>query len=281
MKPEQIKEGQRTTWKLTAPGWMKHDRVISEGARPVSERLLRLVGISEGHRLLDIASGTGEPALTAAEWVGPHGAVIGTDLVEEMLAYAREKASAKNYRNVEFRAVDGEELDVDRESFDAVTCRWGLMFMPNPVACMKRAHEALKPGGRAAVATWAEPQRNPFASVPMGVVMNYVNVPPPPPGTPGIFGIANPNRLQDILSEAGFLDIEVEEMPVTFVEVESGTAYWDIMRELAGPIVALINTLSPDLQAVVHREISEAAQRLHDGQNVKVTGVTLVASGRK
>ena len=71
MIPEEIKEGQRTTWKLTAPGWMKHDRVISEGARPVSERLLRLVGISEGHRLLDIASGTGEPALTAAEWVGP------------------------------------------------------------------------------------------------------------------------------------------------------------------------------------------------------------------
>ncbi len=128
--PQAIKQQVKQDWDLAAPAWRKYDAHLAEVNAPVTERLLSLAGLAVGHRVLDIACGTGEPALPAAEVVGPAGYVLGTDLSEEMLAVAREKAQTRGLNNVEFRQVDGEEMDVETSSFDAVTCRWGIMFMP-------------------------------------------------------------------------------------------------------------------------------------------------------
>src|SRR3990170_5112484 len=136
--PEAIKERQRQEWGLAAAGWRKHDARLIENAAPVTRRLLALAGLSPGMRVLDIASGTGEPALPAAEVVGPGGRVVLTDQSEEMLAVAREKAEARGLRNVEFRVADGEELEAGDGEFDAVLCRWGIMFMPEPVRCLRQ-----------------------------------------------------------------------------------------------------------------------------------------------
>ena len=278
LDPEAIKQRERATWTATAPGWRKHDDLISSGVAPVAERLLELAGIGEGTRLLDLASGTGEPALTAAKRVGSSGFVLGTDLVDDMLAFAREKAQRDGLSNVEFRCVDAEALDVDAGSFDAVTCRWGLMFMPDPVAALRRARAALREGGRVAVATWAEPARNPFAALPLSIVRKYIDVPAPPPNTPGIFAFADPARLRATLEQAGFSEIEVEELAVDMVEVDSGPAYWEVMSDLAGPITALIRQLPEDTQTQVAREIGEAADTLRKGDKVVVGGVTWIAS---
>jgi len=281
MNDRDVKATQHSTWTAAAQGWRKHDDVIAKGAAVVSERMLDCVGLEAGHHVLDIASGTGEPALTAAERVGPSGSVLGTDLADAMLEVARDKAKARALSNIEFRCVDGEALNVEPGTVDAVTCRWGLMFMPDPAATLTRAHRALKPGGRMAAATWAEPERNPFASLPMKVLMQHVDVPTPPPGSPGIFGLADRGRLESLFQEAGFSDVVVEEREVTILEAESGAAYWAIMRELAGPIRALINTLPAEKQVVVEREIGEAAETLRRGDVVRATGVTWIAHGRK
>lgn len=279
--PEAIKQREHATWTATAPGWRKHDDLISSGVAPVAERLLELAGIGEGTRLLDLASGTGEPALTAAKRVGSSGFVLGTDLVDDMLAFAREKAQRDGLSNVEFRCMDAEALDVDADSFDAATCRWGIMFMPDPVAALRRARAALREGGRVAVATWAEPARNPFAALPLSIVRRYIDVPAPPPNAPGIFAFADPARLRATLEQAGFSEIEVEELSVDMLEVDSGPAYWEVMSDLAGPITALMRQLPEDTQAQVEREIGEAADALRKGDKVVVGGVTWIASARR
>ena len=197
-----------------------------------------------------------------------------------MLAFAREKATLQGLSNVEFRCIDAEKLDVPDASFDALTCRWGIMFMPDPVEALRRARAALRGGSRVAVATWANPQRNPFASVPLSVVRRHIDLPTPPPGTPGIFAFADPARLRSTVEEAGFSDVAVEEVEVTFMEVESGAAYWNIMRDIAGPIIALIGQLPEAERERVHTEICEAAEALRVGDRVIVKGVSLVASGR-
>src|SRR6266542_708326 len=107
---------------------------------------------------------------------GPTGSVLATDMAPEMIEVAREKASAQGVGNVEFRLVDGEELGVDPASFDAVTCRWGMMFMPEPLKFLYQAHEALKPGGRFAAAVWGPPERNPFISLPMATVREHLDI---------------------------------------------------------------------------------------------------------
>ena len=278
---ESIKAREHATWTASAPGWRKHDDLVTHGTASATERLLDLAEVTAGTRLLDLASGTGEPALTAARRVGPEGYVLGSDLTEDMLAFAREKAQRYGLSNVEFRVCDAERLEVEEGTFDAVTCRWGIMFMPDPVGALRRAHAALRPGGRPAVATWAEPERVPFASLPLSVIKQHVDVPTPPPGAPGIFAFSDPERLRSAMQNAGFDEVTVEEVDVPMLEVDSGAAFWEVMRELAGPITALIRGLPEDTQRAVEEAIGKAAETLRDGDKVRLGGVSWVASGRK
>ena len=146
-----VKQQQKKDWGEAAAGWQQYDEQIMRVSAPVTKMLLELVQVAPEKRVLDVACGTGEPALPAAAMVGPAGFVLATDMAPEMLEVAREKAKAQGVSNVEFRLVDGEEIDVEPDTFDAVTCRWGMMFMPEPLNFLHQAHRALKPGGRIAV----------------------------------------------------------------------------------------------------------------------------------
>ena len=194
-----FKQRERDSWASAAAGWSRRDDLLRRGAAPVTERMLELARIAPGQHILDIASGTGEPAISAAKLVGENGNVVGTDLVEEMLVYARNKAAKEGVANIEFRCVDGETLAVEKNSFDAVTIRWGLMFMPEPQTCTALAYDALQAGGRISVACWAAPEKNPFISLLTQTLGHYMEIPRPPPGTPGIFAMADPEHLRGVL----------------------------------------------------------------------------------
>src|SRR3972149_7335030 len=94
LHPQAIKEQQREQWGRAASGWRKHDERFRRVTAPVTRRLLEMAAIAPGHRVLDIASGTGEPALPAAELVGPGGRVVLTDQAQQMLAGGRGMAQA-------------------------------------------------------------------------------------------------------------------------------------------------------------------------------------------
>jgi ubiquinone/menaquinone biosynthesis C-methylase UbiE len=279
--PANPKDAQLQSWTAVAPGWRKHDQRLVESSAPATERLLDRAGVKAGMRVLDVASGTGEPALPAAKRVGPSGSVLGTDLVEPMLAFAREKAAAQGLRNVEFRCVDGEVLELPAGSFDAATIRWGIMFMPDAVACLRQVHAALKPGGRVAVACWASPEQNPWAAVPARVLMKAAEAAPPPPGAPGIFAYADPKKLEATLADAGFKSISVEPVELTMADFDSASDYWTFTRDLAGPIAMLFAKLSPEKQASATSEILSEIDRLSPGGRTILRGVTWVASGEK
>ena len=187
----EFKARERESWASAAAGWDRRDELLRKGTAPVTERMLELARIAPGQRVLDIASGTGEPAISVARVVGENGSVVGTDLVDEMLAYARCKAANAGLENIEFQCVDGESLAVGEDLFDAVTIRWGLMFMPEPQSCIALAYGALQSGGRISVVCWAAPEKNPFISLLTQTLGRYMDVPRPPPGAPGIFSMAN------------------------------------------------------------------------------------------
>jgi SAM-dependent methyltransferase len=282
MDKAEAKAKQLQSWTAVAPGWGKYDETVTAWAAPVAARMIELAGIGPGARVLDVASGAGEPAITIAEKVGPGGSVLGTDFVEEMLAFARQKAAKRSVRNIEFRRVDGEALEVDGKPFDAVTIRWGLMFMPDPLACLRPVHRALRPGGRLAVACWADPPRNPFVTVPMGVLKRHMTIPDPPPGAPGIFAFSNADRLRGVLMEAGFHDVVVEQVTIPMADFATGAEYDVFIRALAGPVASLFSQLPADKQAVVKKEIAEEAERKSAKPGrVVLQGVTHVAAGTR
>jgi len=277
----ELKERERNNWTSAAEGWRRRDELLRQGAAPVTDRMLDLVGISSGSRMLDIASGTGEPAISAAQIVGASGKVIGTDLVDDMLVVAREKSTNAGLGNIEFRCMDAETLDFASDSFDAVTIRWGLMFMPEPHVCLAAAHRVLKQGGRISLACWAAPEKNPFVAVLMKTLGNYMDLPVPPPGTPGIFSFADPERLRKVLTSAGFNNITLEEKVIDVVEVEDGRAYWEVISDLAAPVMALVRQLEASARADYINEVINVADAMKQGETLHMKGTTWIAAAGK
>jgi len=282
MDKAEAKAKQHKSWTLVAPGWDKYDAQMRAWAQPVTNHMMALAGIREGSRVLDIACGAGEPALSVAERVGSQGKVLATDFVEEMVNYARSKAEARSLSNIEFRCIDGEVLDIPNGTFDAVTMRWGLMFMPDPVSCMHCANAALRPGGKAVVACWTEASNNPFVTVPLGALKRHMEIPDPPAGAPGIFALADPDRLRAIFTDAGFRDIVIEQVTLPMADFATGDEYDVFIREIAGPVASLFAQLPADKQALVQKEIARDAEA-HSSKpgRVHLHGITHVVVGTK
>lgn len=282
MDKSAMKAKELGNWTRVASGWRKHDDYLSRTFKNVSDRLLDGAGVAPGGRVIDIASGTGEPAIPAALRVGPAGRVLGTDFVEEMLDCAREKADAHGLTNLEFRRLDGEALDVPEASFDAVTMRFGLMFMPDPAACLTRAYGALRPDGRISLSCWAAPERNPWVTVAMGVLKRHMEIPTPPPGATGMFAFGDPERLRATIAAAGFRDVRVEEVEIPVIDFATGAEYFSFTFDLAGPLAALFAQLDQATQELVAREVAEEATRASKAQGrILLPGVTWVATGTK
>ncbi|HEB80202.1 MAG TPA: methyltransferase domain-containing protein, partial [Rhodospirillales bacterium] len=242
-----FKSKQRREWDSVSAGWRKWWPVIEEGARPVSERLLSMAGLSEGQSVLDIATGIGEPAVSAARRVGPGGSVVATDMSPGMLTVARERAADLGLENITFEEVDGEEIDFAGRVFDAALCRWGLMFMPAPEDALARVRGHLRPGGAFAAAVWGAPPQVPFLSTPMAVIRDALKF-TPPPGAPGLFSLSDPARLDRLFTSAGYADVRIENVQAVF-SLPSVEDFIRYLQDVAGPIVTLLADQPPERRA--------------------------------
>ena len=276
-----IKEREHDNWMSVAEGWHRRDELLRKGGAPVSEWLLAHAGIADGHQVLDIASGTGEPAITAARLVGGSGRVIGTDLVEEMLVFARQKAQQARLENIEFICSDGETLDFSAETFDAVTIRWGLMFMPEPEVCLASVRKLMKQGGRISIACWSDPEKNPFISLLTKTLARYMDLPKPPPGAPGIFAFADSERLRAVIEAAGFRDIDIQEMELDFIEVDNGRAYWEAMSDMAAPVMQFVNQMDSATRGWFIDDVITSADALKQDGVLRMRGTTWLAAAVK
>jgi ubiquinone/menaquinone biosynthesis C-methylase UbiE len=278
-----IKEQQKKDWGDAAESWRRNHERLKESTAPVTRAMLEGAAISAGQRVLDIACGSGIPAIPAAQAVGPTGFVLATDQAPEMIGVAKDNAASEGVSNIEFRLVDGEELNVDPASFDAVTVRWGIMFMPEPLLCLKQAYEALKPNGRISVAVWGPPQNNPFISVPMMIARKYYTGPPLPdptqPGSP--FSFADKTKLQFVLEQAGFRDVHIEEMNVEMVKFDSGAEFWEYCKEFIGPLRRILDGMPAETVDKIAAEVIEAAPQGNSDGKVSLSGNPILASAAK
>lgn len=229
--PAAYKQGQQQTWNALADAWAKWFDTFEDAARPVTRKLLELGGVAPGQAVLDIGTGTGEPALSAAQAVGPQGRVVAVDQAGAMLAVARRKAAGLD--NIEFIERDVETLELDRQ-FHAVLSRWGLMFLPHREQVLRKLFGLLAEGGILAASVWDVPPKVPMIALAFGVIASKLSLPPPPAGAPSPFGMADVDRVTGELRAAGFGDIAFEHVPVEF-EVGSVAAAVEFLRDLLPP----------------------------------------------
>jgi ubiquinone/menaquinone biosynthesis C-methylase UbiE len=275
----EFRETQRTQWDSAASGWRKWNELIDQAASAVSERLVELADVKPGDRVLDVAAGYGEPSLTAAKAAGPDGAVVATDISAEMLAYGRERADAEGLENIEFVESEAISLDYPADSFDAAVSRWGIIFDPDGEGAAERVRGFLKPGGRFAIASWGTPEQVPFISIPMRTAMQRLEVPPPPPGTPGPLSRPTPDALGGLLEAGGFSGVEVEETEVSF-EWKSPEELTTFIKEIAPPVSSMITPHPEDVQEATWAAITEAIRDAAGDGPVQLSNIALLAVGR-
>jgi enediyne biosynthesis protein CalE5 len=257
--PVRYKAAQRTDWSTAAEGWRKWWRTIEDGLGPIAERLVELAALERGDRVLDVATGIGEPAVTAARRVGPEGRVVATDIAPGMLDIGRERAAELGLDNVEFREADAEELELPDEQFDAVLSRNGLMFFPDLPAALERMRAVLVGGGRLAAAVWGRPEQTPFIAVTHRTVARELGLPPPAPGTPGPLSLSDADALESRLRQAGFADVRSERMTIS-VDFDSAEAYVDFTRAVSVPLKNLLEGESTERKEEVWSAVASSAR---------------------
>jgi len=274
-----FRAAQHRNWDSAASGWNEWREFNDRADRHISERLVELAGVRPGSRVLDVAAGYGEPALTAARVAGPDGRVVATDISAEMLEFARERAAAAGLGNVEFLQSDASSLDFAAASFDAAVSRWGIIFEPDAEAAAARVRGFLAPGARMAIASWGEPDRVPFLSLPMRTTRARFVLPAPPAGTPGPLSRPTPAAIAALLEGGGFADVAVEEAEVVF-EFDSPTHFTAYVRAIAAPIRALIAQHGGEEQEEAWDAITAAAAEVGGGSGpLSLSNQVLLASG--
>jgi ubiquinone/menaquinone biosynthesis C-methylase UbiE len=278
--PQQIIEGQRQDWNRVAGGWEKWDRFFDEQLAFLNHRLVADARLRSGMRMLDLGSGTGYPALLGAQTVGPTGGVIGLDLAEQMLTVARRKATALGLVNVIFRTGDVTALPFETNSFDAVTSRFCLMFLPEIPKATAEIARVLRPGGWVAAAVWSSPEKNPSIGLSMEAIKKVVELPPPDPAAPGIFRLDKPGDLSGLLHQAGLVEVADQEFLAEW-SYASAVEYYTSLMEIAAPVQNLMAKLSAAQVQEVRRLITQAATQYQRGNRITFPLAVRVVAARK
>lgn len=278
--PEQIIEGQRQDWNRVAGGWEKWDRFFDEQLACLNHRLVADARLRAGMKVLDLGSGTGYPAILGAHTVGPTGQVTGMDLAEQMLAAARRKAMSRGLANITFQTGDVTSLPFEANSFDAITSRFCLMFLPEIPKAAAEIVRVLKPGGWVAAAVWSAPEKNPSIGLSMMAIKQVIELPPPDPTAPGIFRLAKPGDLAGMLQQAGLIDVTDQEFLAEW-SYASADEYYTSLMDIAAPIQNLMARLSTAQTQEVRRLITQAVTPYQKGTRIVFPFAVRIVAARK
>jgi len=261
-------------------GWETWHDTNARCMHTVVERVCELIAPAPGERLLDVACGTGLPALALAERVAPGGSLLATDLSPDMLAAAERIAQRQGAHNITFRPMSAEALTVPDASFDAVTCCFGLMFSPEPQKAAGELWRALRPGGRLAVTVWDEPAKNPLFTTTFGPLRARVPGPPPDPKAPSMFGLADRGGLERLFRDAGFHEVRVEPLPFV-APLESVALHWRMFSAMAPPLKAAVQSLPPEEVEALRAAVADAVAPYVEDGRVALPAAALVVSARR
>jgi SAM-dependent methyltransferase len=261
-----------------AEGW--HRGATARALGPITERMLDLASIGSGHRVLDVAAGTGEQTLMAARRVGPHGSVLATDIADRMLAYLDEAARNEGLTNVQTRVMDARLLELEPESFDAAICRLALMLIPDRDKALARIQRALKSGTKFSAIVLSRAEKNPHISESLAIARRHAGLPPALLEDPGMFSLSDPAVLRSTFERSGFHDVAVE-IVASDQRFGSLAAAMEHRRNSLPEMRPILEQMTDTKRDAVWKEIEMIMRQFERSDGVIIPTERLVAVGTK
>jgi len=266
-------------WTAVAEAWDANVDDVDGHSVEATAALLDRVGLQPGDRVLELAAGPGSLGATWSQLVGPTGSVVVSDIAPGMVDVARRRNSVLG--NVETAVIDAGAIDRPDGSFDVVACRMGLMFTPDPSVAFAEILRVLRPDGRFGALTWGGIEHNPWMTcVGMAAMANGLVSGGPPVGPGGIFSLGDPVGLETLAKDAGFVDVAIEAIAITF-RADTVDAHVERVSSLAGPLATVLRAASPDQLAALRRTAANLAAPYLTSDGLEIPGQALLVSGRR
>ncbi len=278
--PVKYKNTTHDQWQAAAEAWYRWSPTLNHWLGKATERMLEMAGITRGDRVLDIAAGAGEQSIMTARKVGATGYVLATDISSNILEYAKQLAQQEGVNNIETRVMDGENLTLEDETFDAVISRVGLIYFPDQQKALTEMLRVLKPGGKVAAIVYSTPEENKFFSVPVSIIRNRAKLPPPLPGQPGPFSLGGKGIIDDVFSKAGFINVS-SELVDSPLQLSSAKECVQFEKESFGALHQMMSSLSDVEKESVWNEIETELRKFENENGFAGPCKMVVAVGEK
>ena len=244
---------------------------------PVGEAMLAALEINPGDKIIDLASGTGEPALTLAQR-NPHVQVIGTDAAAGMIRAAQNKLKAAQLKNIEFTCMTTEKLEFDDASFDKAICRFGVMLFEDPLQGSKEIFRVLKPGGQFALAVWSTAETMTTMNWAYQVFKDRLEE-QDHPALAKVTSLGEAGVLETLLQQAGFKNFKIEAKQFNY-QFQSFEEYWE-MIEASDIMKQQFDALPQEERENVRDEVARFAREFKTSNGLVIPHEYLLATGVK
>jgi SAM-dependent methyltransferase len=248
--------------------------------KAATETLVECAAPQPGMKVLDLASGTGEPAITLASRMGAQGEVTALDLSADLLEIARNRAQERGLANFFTRQADAHSLPFPEHHFDLATSRFGVMFFRDIIVALRELRRVLRPQARACFLVWG-PFDQPYWQSMMGVVHRHVGGPVLTPGGPDPFRFSQPGSLSEALRAAGFRNVQEDTKTVPWTWPGTAEEVWEQAQAVAVPFRPMLDRVPAQMWPQIHREVHAAVAPYVRGSQIEFGATVVLASGSK
>lgn len=268
---------QREAWNSVSNGWKKWNDFTMNFLKPIGEVIIKGLSVKSNDVVLDIASGTGEPAFTIAA-IAKDGRVYATDLSEEMLSIARTYADERNISNIEFKAADVSDLPFTNNFFDKISCRMGFMFFPDMQLAANEMFRVCTNGGKAAISVWDVPEKNDWSTTITKALSKHIEMPKPSTDAPGMFRCAEPGFIKKLFENAGFKNVK-EETISGKIDFQTSQNYWLNRTEMSETTISLLNKVDEvTINKIKDDLLEDCDSKLVNGRLIMNYGAIIISA---
>jgi len=272
-----VSDSQKKAWDTVSDGWRKWNDFTMYFLKPIGEAIIKALDIKSNDVVLDIASGTGEPAFSIAA-ITKNGRVYATDLSEEMLSIARTYAGQLNISNIEFKAANVSDLPFKDNFFDKISCRMGFMFFPDMQLAANEMFRVCNNGGKAAISVWSAPGQNDWSTTMTKALSKHIEMPKSSIDAPGIFRCAEPGIMKKIFENAGFKNVK-EETIFGKVDFETAEKYWLNRTEMSEATISLLNKVDDvTINKIKNDLLEDCNSKLVNGKLIMKFGAVIISA---